>query len=63
MEQMKTNWLQQGDKWYFLNSNGTMQIGWKLVNNKWYYFYSSGQMAANTTVDGYKLDKSGAWVQ
>ena len=60
---MQTGWINDKNKWYFLNSNGAMQIGWKLVNSKWYYFYSSGQMAANTTVDGYKLDKDGAWIQ
>ena len=58
---MKTNWLQQGGKWYFLNNSGAMQTGWQLINNKHYYFYSNGQMAANTTVGGYKLDKSGSW--
>jgi len=61
---MQTGWLSQGGKWYYLNpGSGHMQTGWKAVGNKWYYFYSSGQMAGNTTIGGYKLDKSGAWVR
>jgi len=60
---MKTNWLNLSGKWYLLDADGSMQTGWKLVNSKWYYLYDSGQMAANTTIDGYKLDKNGAWIQ
>ena len=60
---MKTNWLQQGDKWCFLDPYGAMITEWKYVNNKWYYFYPNGQMATNTTINGYKVDKNGAWIQ
>jgi len=59
---MQTGWVKDQDKWYFLNSNGAMHTGWKLVNGKWYYLYADGHMAANTTIGGYKLDYSGAWV-
>ena len=59
---MQTGWLQIGSKWYFLNSSGAMQTDWKQVNNKWYYLFKSGQMASNTTINGYKLDKNGAWL-
>ena len=60
---MKTGWLQQGSTWYYLKANGTMATGWNWVDSKCYYFGASGKMAANTTVGGYKLDASGAWVK
>ncbi len=60
---MKTGWYKEGGKWYFLNSGGDMATGWKQINGKWYYFNKSGQMASNTTVDGYKLGKDGAWIK
>jgi len=49
-------------KWYFLGVDGNMQIGWILVGGKYYYLYSDGSMAANTTINGYKVDASGAWI-
>ncbi|MEH7223248.1 hypothetical protein V7112_05475 [Bacillus sp. JJ1566] len=33
-----------------------------MIGNKWYYFYSGGQMAANTTINGYKFNANGAWI-
>ena len=39
-----------------------MKTGWLLIDNVWYYFYEDGSMAADTWVDGYYLDASGAWV-
>ena len=60
---MFTGWLQQGSTWYYLKSSGAMATGWNWVGNKCYYFNSSGKMAQNTTVGGYKLDASGAWVK
>ena len=59
---MATGWNQVNGKWYLLNSNGAMETGWKQVNGKWYFMYSDGSMAANTTINGYKVDASGAWV-
>ena len=60
---MFTGWLQQGTTWYYLKDSGAMATGWNWVNAKCYYFNASGKMAANTTVGGYKLDASGAWVK
>jgi glucan-binding YG repeat protein len=60
--EMKTGWLKSVSKWYYLNTSGSMDTGWKAIGGKWYYFYSSGVMAANTTIDGYKLGSNGAWV-
>lgn len=60
---MKTGWLKDGDKWYFLAGGGVMKTNWVKVGQVWYYFYSNGQMAADTTIEGFKLNADGAWVQ
>ena len=60
---MMTGWLQSGNTWYYLKSSGAMATGWNWVGNNCYYFNASGKMAANTTVGGYKVDASGAWVK
>ncbi len=60
---MMTGWLQSGNTWYYLKSSGAMATGWNWVGNNCYYFNASGKMAANTTVGGYKVDGSGAWVK
>ncbi|AWK50005.1 cell wall-binding protein [Clostridium beijerinckii] len=60
---MKTGWILDGSTWYFLNGSGAMQTGWLNDNGTWYYLNASGAMLANTTVDGYKLNASGAWVK
>ncbi|WML59031.1 glucosaminidase domain-containing protein [Neobacillus sp. PS2-9] len=57
---MKTGWLYTGGKWYYLNNSGVMQTGWIKLSGKWYYLYKDGHMAANTTVGGYRLGKTGA---
>jgi hypothetical protein len=37
--------------------------GWIEGDHKWYYFYNSGNLAANTTINDYRLSSSGAWIQ
>jgi hypothetical protein len=58
-----TGWYQDGTAWYYLNAAGIMQTGWINDNGTWYYCNGSGAMLANTTVDGYVLGASGAWIQ
>ena len=43
---VKTGWLKDNGKWYYLNPNnvGVMQTGWQKISGKWYYFNSSGVM-------------------
>ena len=62
---MAEGWFHDVDgNWYYLNQDGSMQIGWfQDSDGTWYYLNSDGSMAANTTIDGYYLDDSGAWVQ
>ena len=59
---MATGWAYVNNKWYYLDGSGAMKTGWVKVSNKWYYLYSDGHMAANTRIDSYYVDKSGAWV-
>ncbi|CAI3673212.1 hypothetical protein CNEO3_530009 [Clostridium neonatale] len=40
-----------------------MKTGWlKNSDGSWYYLNSDGSMAANTTINGYELDKTGKMV-
>ena len=61
---MKKGWFKDTDEsWYYLDSDGNMRTGWfKDANGSWYYLQPSGKMAKNTTIDGYKLDNNGAWM-
>ena len=61
---MKRGWSKDIDeKWYYLNSDGAMKTGWlKDTDGKWYYLNTSGDMAVDTTIDGYKIDNTGAWL-
>ncbi|ETI65829.1 choline binding protein CbpF, partial [Neobacillus vireti LMG 21834] len=52
-----------GSKWYYLASSGEMKTGWVQVGQKWYYLYNDGSMAANTTINGYKVNKNGEWIK
>lgn len=60
---MATGWQNVNNKWYLLNNDGSMAKGWKNVNNKWYFLYDNGSMASNTSIDGYNVDESGAWIE
>ena len=59
---LATGWNLYNSTWYYLNSDGKMLTGWQNLNGTWYYLKDWGGMAANTTVDGYYLNASGAWV-
>lgn len=60
---MATGWVKDGANWYYLQSSGAMKTGWLNNNGTWYYLNASGVMLSNTTVNGYKLGSSGAWVK
>lgn len=60
---MKTGWQLDGGSWYYLQTNGIMKIGWQLEGGRWYFLKTNGEMAANTTVGGYKLGSDGAWIK
>ena len=69
--EMAVNWLYLGGQWYYCAGDGAMRFGWQQIDGEWYYLYkendphggSRGVMAKNTTIDGYKLDSSGRWMQ
>lgn len=57
-------WLKDGDDWYYINAEGTAQMGWLWWNRAWFYFIPSegGRMATGVCeVDGvrYLLDQNG----
>ncbi|MBC8559768.1 InlB B-repeat-containing protein [Fumia xinanensis] len=58
---MKTGWLKEGGTWYYLKPSGAMATGWTWIGNRCYYLYPNGKMASNTTIDGYRIDATGAW--
>lgn len=57
--EMQIGWQKIDNKWYYLSSDGQMQTGWQQISDKWYYMYDSGIMAANTTINGSKINQSG----
>ncbi|MCI5620277.1 MAG: hypothetical protein MR355_01720 [Lachnospiraceae bacterium] len=60
---MQTGWLQLEDDWYYLDASGAMLTGWQNIGGSWYYLMTSGKMAHDTVIDGYPLNKDGAWIQ
>jgi glucan-binding YG repeat protein len=65
---MVTGWVNVNGSWYYLSPyaggpQGSMKTGWINDNGTWYYLNGSGAMLANTTVDGYRLGASGAWIR
>lgn len=47
---LKTGWLNQNNKWYYLGLNGVMQKGWLYLNGHWYYFTPDGEMITNQSM-------------
>ena len=60
---METGWVYLDGYWYYFNDSGAMETGWIYTGGYWYYLYSDGKMAADTYVDIYYVDPSGAWVE
>lgn len=67
---MKSGWQKINGYWYYFNKSsddgvyGMMKKGWQYIDGNWYYFYyGDGKMAANTWIDGYYVNSSGAWVK
>jgi len=60
---VQSSWRKIDGTWYYLNAYCFAARGWAKVDGKWYFFNDGCAMLANTTVDGYVLDASGAWVE
>ncbi len=58
---MAKDWQQIGGIWYYFGDSGKMKTGWQLVDGVYYFFKPTGAMASDEYIDGYYLDKSGAW--
>jgi len=55
-------WRQDSKGWW--NAEGSSwSTGWKQLDGKWFYFGQDGYMAHDTTIDGYKIDNNGVWIQ
>lgn len=62
----KMGWQFVNGKWYYLDTTeGKMLTGWMkdIKDGKYYYLNSDGSMAYNTTINGYRLGSSGAWIK
>jgi len=60
---MATGWQYDNGTWYYLKESGAMATGWINDGGTWYYLNAAGAMLSNTTVDGYKLGPTGAWIK
>ena len=60
----ESSWAQIGGKRYWFGGSGKMMAdGWlTLADGNTYYFYADGHMAANTTIDGHRVNGSGVRV-
>jgi hypothetical protein len=56
-EIMKTGWVRDNGKWYYLASNGKMKAGWVKDDGNWYYLAGNGAMAWGTWLH----DTDGSW--
>lgn len=60
---MTEGWMEIDGFWYYFQKDGAMAVGWVQPEpGKWYYMQEDGVMAADTTVDGCRLDVSGLWI-
>lgn len=60
----KNCWMQIGEKEYFFDEKGRMQIGWIEWDGKWYFCSENGEKMKNCmTVDNYWLGEDGAMIQ
>ncbi|MVX63365.1 hypothetical protein GKZ28_06590 [Clostridium chromiireducens] len=55
-------WIQDNNGWKYTEGNSYVKGTWKSINGNWYYFFADGYMAHNTSIDGYYVNSSGAWV-
>lgn len=59
---VKQNWVVADGNIYYMNEDGARVEGWYPVDGNWFYFYpGTGIRAANTWVDGFRLDADGIW--
>lgn len=54
-------WKQTDYGWRYEENDVALSNGWFVINGNWYYFDEFGRMASDEMVDGYYVDKDGAW--
>ena len=55
-------WKQDGkDWWYSLGGKNYLKNSWKKIDGNWYYFKATGYIAINEFVQGWWVNKTGAW--
>ena len=47
--------------WYSLGGSNFLKNGWKKINGNWYYFKAKGYIAISEFVQGWWVNKTGAW--
>ena len=59
--------FQIGQESYYFDASGAMRTGWIAINVNgkqiYYYFKDNGAMAKNTTINGFRVNERGEWVQ
>ena len=56
-------WKYIDGAWYYFDGAGWMLgEGWHWIGDTCYYMYADGRMAADTWIDHYYVDASGAWI-
>ena len=57
-----TGWKQDSKGWWYsLGGKNYLKNGWKKIDGNWYYFKATGYIAINEFVQGWWLNKAGAW--
>ena len=62
---MRTGWLNDNNKWDYLNESGEMKTGWVKYGNLWYCLNDDGSMKSgwiNSNDNWYYLDESGKMI-
>jgi glucan-binding YG repeat protein len=65
---MKTGWLKDNDRWYYLDANngGSMKTGWFQEGDAWYYLDANqggSMVTGQATIEGktYTFAADGKW--
>lgn len=62
---MVTGWKKINDIWYYMDKTSGERYGkgWHWIDDNCYYMNANGEMAVDTWIDGYYVDKSGKWIK
>ena len=61
-EKAATGWVQDSNGWmFYTDDQNTLKKTWKMINGNWYYFKADGYLAMNEFVQGWWVNKTGAW--